>query len=450
MSVTNPLSLDEIYRYIIINDLDGTPPSDVTLGVLLLAMGAAIAGNNERTEKNIYMPNVVVGGQDEYATIMTYMENITNSGQNNLVLPPGQIGTQLPLQPPIGFTLKASGMVDQPNGTGPQLGFEGGTQIVPATGFSPTALVQLVNKCSGLQDIQINAYPLGTSTAVPYGLQVQAPECRSRNIGVYGATTTALDSNSSSTEFTASDIVVRTFAGSNPASTVLALNAQGTDWSVANSIFSGGTSVCAGADDKYANCHFVGNSQANAAGSNACVEDYGAQTFNGCTVDTVAGTSDVPLIDRSNATRQSVWNSPRFVQGPAAPASSPMIQETTHAGAGILLSTPTFGTAPPSPFTYFIKGVTASGGTIVNGVDIGAAWITGGSFADAYPAGSSFNAIMISGVLQNLGGAILGSNAIIQALASAPTYVKGGMYYDTTLSKLRIGGATAWETVTSS
>jgi hypothetical protein len=33
--------------------------------------------------------------------------------------------------------------------------------------------------------------------------------------------------------------------------------------------------------------------------------------------------------------------------------------------------------------------------------------------------------------------------------ASAPTYVIGGMYFDTTLNKLRIGGATGWETVTS-
>jgi hypothetical protein len=33
--------------------------------------------------------------------------------------------------------------------------------------------------------------------------------------------------------------------------------------------------------------------------------------------------------------------------------------------------------------------------------------------------------------------------------ALAPTYLKGGMYFDTTLNKLRIGGATAWETVTS-
>lgn len=33
--------------------------------------------------------------------------------------------------------------------------------------------------------------------------------------------------------------------------------------------------------------------------------------------------------------------------------------------------------------------------------------------------------------------------------ASAPAYVKGGMYFDTTLNKLRIGGASNWETVTS-
>ena len=33
--------------------------------------------------------------------------------------------------------------------------------------------------------------------------------------------------------------------------------------------------------------------------------------------------------------------------------------------------------------------------------------------------------------------------------AAAPPYVKGAMYFDTTLNKLRIGGATAWETVTS-
>jgi hypothetical protein len=32
---------------------------------------------------------------------------------------------------------------------------------------------------------------------------------------------------------------------------------------------------------------------------------------------------------------------------------------------------------------------------------------------------------------------------------SAPDYVKGGLYFDTTLNKLRVGGATDWETITS-
>jgi len=33
--------------------------------------------------------------------------------------------------------------------------------------------------------------------------------------------------------------------------------------------------------------------------------------------------------------------------------------------------------------------------------------------------------------------------------STAPTYVKGAIYFDTTLNKLRVGGATGWETVTS-
>lgn len=33
--------------------------------------------------------------------------------------------------------------------------------------------------------------------------------------------------------------------------------------------------------------------------------------------------------------------------------------------------------------------------------------------------------------------------------ALAPPYVKGAIYFDTTLNKLRVGGASGWETVTS-
>lgn len=33
--------------------------------------------------------------------------------------------------------------------------------------------------------------------------------------------------------------------------------------------------------------------------------------------------------------------------------------------------------------------------------------------------------------------------------ALAPTYKKGRIYFDTTLNKLRVGGAAGWETITS-
>jgi hypothetical protein len=36
-----------------------------------------------------------------------------------------------------------------------------------------------------------------------------------------------------------------------------------------------------------------------------------------------------------------------------------------------------------------------------------------------------------------------------QQAATAPSYVKGAIYFDTTLNKLRVGGATDWETITS-
>jgi len=35
------------------------------------------------------------------------------------------------------------------------------------------------------------------------------------------------------------------------------------------------------------------------------------------------------------------------------------------------------------------------------------------------------------------------------ATASAPPYEKGAIYFDTTLNKLRVGGAVGWETITS-
>ena len=61
---------------------------------------------------------------------------------------------------------------------------------------------------------------------------------------------------------------------------------------------------------------------------------------------------------------------------------------------------------------------------------------------------------IIYGVMDSVAtNQILTVNAIIKPIqavtASAPAYVKGAIYFDTTLNKLRVGGATAWETITS-
>ena len=52
-------------------------------------------------------------------------------------------------------------------------------------------------------------------------------------------------------------------------------------------------------------------------------------------------------------------------------------------------------------------------------------------------------------IFTGAGRVAFGDLVFPQQAASAPTYVKGGIYFDTTLNKLRVGGATGWETITS-
>jgi len=55
-----------------------------------------------------------------------------------------------------------------------------------------------------------------------------------------------------------------------------------------------------------------------------------------------------------------------------------------------------------------------------------------------------------TGALPLAGGTMTGLFLPEQAItASAPAYVKGAIYFDLTLNKLRVGGATAWESITS-
>lgn len=60
-------------------------------------------------------------------------------------------------------------------------------------------------------------------------------------------------------------------------------------------------------------------------------------------------------------------------------------------------------------------------------------------------SGTAGNAISFFTVLKiNQSGTLMPFQA-----SSAPAYVKGAIYFDTTLNKLRVGGATTWETITS-
>lgn len=79
--------------------------------------------------------------------------------------------------------------------------------------------------------------------------------------------------------------------------------------------------------------------------------------------------------------------------------------------------------------------------------------IQGGNAAEAYhltSAQAGFiqdpSSVTITGGSATLTGYFLPQQA---PTASAPAYVKGAIYFDTTLNKLRVGGATAWETITS-
>jgi hypothetical protein len=86
--------------------------------------------------------------------------------------------------------------------------------------------------------------------------------------------------------------------------------------------------------------------------------------------------------------------------------------------------------------TYKINGFATR--YVQQGFDGGHVWSSAAS-------GTAGNAISFFTVLEiNPSGTLMPFQA-----SSAPAYVKGAIYFDTTLNKLRVGGATAWETITS-
>jgi hypothetical protein len=120
-------------------------------------------------------------------------------------------------------------------------------------------------------------------------------------------------------------------------------------------------------------------------------------------------------------------------------------------------ASPTFNNLIISTYGGLYNGVTkvfeiGSWGTPTNGLGMEAAPTGNGS--TLYTTGGDTD---IDLNLTTKGNGNISANADLKVTgllfpvqaSSAPAYVKGGMYFDTTLNKLRIGGATGWETVTS-
>jgi hypothetical protein len=92
--------------------------------------------------------------------------------------------------------------------------------------------------------------------------------------------------------------------------------------------------------------------------------------------------------------------------------------------------------------SYIDMGLVAAIQDLVQGEFTVSAWVNLASFPQPY------NFIAVTGLADGYSSGLLFPSQA--PTTAAPAYVKGGIYFDTTLNKLRIGGASGWETVTSS
>ncbi len=142
--------------------------------------------------------------------------------------------------------------------------------------------------------------------------------------------------------------------------------------------------------------------------------------------------------------------------------STPVVQQANSVDLGAVLSTFGFrasgGNPPLNLGTGTLTGGTITGNTAVQTVAGGCTNILGASASFAYLGTTSSQPLDLysnsAAIARFAGGAVTinAGNVFFPcqaATGSEPAYVKGGMYFNTTLNKLRVGGATAWETVTS-
>lgn len=177
--------------------------------------------------------------------------------------------------------------------------------------------------------------------------------------------------------------------------------------------------------------------------------------------------------------RQHQWLS--AASGTAGTAISFTQAMTLFAGGGLALGS----TSDPGNTNAYIEGTLKTGGAITAGGTAGD--VLFGKYSNSFPSsgvgyfklatnntdgfngGLSISTLSAGTLTEKVriftsGGVSIGNttdkgasslnvSGLIYpqqaATASAPAYVKGAIYFDTTLNKLRVGGATAWETITS-
>jgi hypothetical protein len=315
-----------------------------------VAPGTGISSSGALSESALYIPGIVAdnGVTDNYTAINTYLTSLA-SGQNNLVLPPGNIGIGTPIVPPMGVILRGSGWAQYPGATSATN--RKGTNLVPLTGSAPTQLVSLTTAHSGVADL--NLYADGT-VSCSHALSISGLQCQFENVGIYGGSVSTLNISGGGSLLGNHFSVYVT----SPTTTTLAISNTAPDCNISNGIVSDAGCILGGNDANWSNIHFVGLST-TASGTQSLIEDYGNQTFTGCTFDSIGFTSAVAMIDRTHATSPSCYVNCNIIQSNALTATFPIFLETATTNAGATLVGVQFLDTAGS-FTHFISGSLAS------------------------------------------------------------------------------------------
>ena len=158
-----------------------------------------------------------------------------------------------------------------------------------------------------------------------------------------------------------------------------------------------------------------------------------------------AGTGTVTNMNGSSVTA-TLSTSGGAVDGNVSSAigyAATISNTATAATPGVITNAYLFRANPPTGtaaittmYGYYVGNMGRAGITTAYGINI-----------QSQTGATNNYAIYTNAGLVRFGDVVLLAQA---TTAGAPAYQKGGLYFDTTLNKLRVGGATAWETVTSS